>query len=113
MGTLKRIGIAVIVGVVLVGIAGVVALVTGDHARFFEGCAVIFLACGAVAAIMSGTLFVGSSYSSRAAMTQVPAPAADRSSDDVVDPDTRSRLNSVYPVIAGLPSLGIALLHNL
>ena len=105
-------GIALIVGAVLVGIAGITALATGDDARFIQGCALIAMVCVVAALIMSGTLFAGSSYPSRAAMTKVPAPAADRS-EDVVDPETRSRLNSIYPVIAGLPSIAIALLHYL
>ena len=113
MGTVKRIGIALIVGAVLVGIAGIVALATGTDARFFQGCAVIALVSVGVAVIMSGTLFLGSSYPSRAAMTQLPASAADQLSDDPVDPDTRSRLNSVYPLIVGLPAIAIALLHYL
>ena len=113
MRALKRIGIALIVGAVLVGIAGIVALTTGNDARFFQGCVLIALVCVAAALIMSGTLFAGSSYPSRAAMTQLPAPAADQRSDDPVDPESRSRLNSVYPVIAGLPSIAIAVLHYL
>lgn len=113
MGTLKRVGIALIVGAALVGVAGIVAAATGNDARFFQGCALVALVGVAAAVIMSGTLFVGSSYPSRAAMTQLPAPAADRQSDDPLDPETRSRLNSVYPVIAGLPSIAIALIHYL
>ena len=95
------------------GIAGIAALATGDDARFFQGCALIALLCVYAALVMSGTLFAGNNYPSRAAMTQVPAPTADRLSDDAVDPETRSRLNSIYPVIAGLPSIAIALLHYL
>ena len=113
MGTVKRSGIALIVGAVLVGIAGIVALVTGADARFFQGCAVIALVCVASAVIMSGTLYLGSSYPSRAAMTQLPASAGDHQFDDPVDPDTRSRLNSVYPLVVGLPSIAIALIHYL
>lgn len=113
MGTLKRVGIALIVGAVLVGIAGIVALVTGNDARFFQVCALIALVCVAAAVIMSGALFVGSNYPSRAAMTQLPATEADGQSDDPVDPETRSRLNSVYPVLVGLPSIVVALLHYL
>jgi hypothetical protein len=112
-GALKRIGIALIVGAALVGIAGIVALAAGNDARFFQGCALIALVCVAAAVIMSGSMFVGGSYPSRAAMTQLPAPAADRQSDDPVDSETRSRLNSVYPLVAGLPSIAIALLHYL
>jgi hypothetical protein len=113
MGALKRIGIALIVGVALVGVAGIVALVTGNDTRLFQGCAVIALVCVVAAGIMSGTLFVGGNYPSRTAMTQLPAPAADQRSDDPVDSETRSRLNSVYPVIAGLPSIAIVVLHYL
>ena len=93
------------------GIAGIVALVTDTDARFFQGCAVIALRRSAV--IMSGTLNLGSSYPSRAAMTQLPASAGDHQFDDPVDPDTRSRLNSVYPLVVGLPSIAIALIHYL
>jgi hypothetical protein len=113
MGALKRIGIALVVGAVLVGIAGFVALATGNDSRFFQGCVLIALVCMATAFIMSGTLFVGRTYPSRAAMTQLPAPAADRRSDDPVDPETRSHLNSVYPVIVALPSIAVAFLHYL
>jgi CBS domain containing-hemolysin-like protein len=67
MGTLKRVGIALIVGAVLVGVAGIVALATGNDARFFQGCVMIALVCVAAALVMSGTLFVGSTYPSRAA----------------------------------------------
>ena len=91
MGTLKRIGIALIIGAALV----------------------LALVCVAAALIMSGTLFVGREYPSRAAMTQLPEPAADPRSGDPVDPETRSRLNSIYPVAVGLPSIVIALLHYL
>ncbi len=113
MGTLKRIGIALIIGAALVGIAGLVALATGNDARLFQGCALVALVCVAAALIMSGTLFVGREYPSRAAMTQLPEPAADPRSGDPVDPETRSRLNSIYPVAVGLPSIVIALLHYL
>ena len=113
MGALKRIGIALVVGAVLVGIAGFVALATGNDSRFFQGCVLIALVCMATAFIMSGTLFVGRTYPSRAAMTQLPEPAADPRSGDPVDPETRSRLNSIYPVAVGLPSIVIALLHYL
>jgi uncharacterized membrane protein len=113
MGALKRISIALIVGAALVGIAGIVALATGNDARFFQGCALIALVGMATAFIMSGTLFVGRTYPSRAAMTQLPAPAADQQSDDPVDPETRSHLNSAYPVIVALPSIAIALRHYL
>lgn len=95
MGTLKRVGIALLVGAALAGIAGIVALVAGDGARFYQGCVVIAVGCVAVAAIMSGAVFVGKDYPSRAAMTQMPAPAADQRADDPVDPETRGRLNSV------------------
>lgn len=113
MGSLERIGIALGLGAVLVGAAGIVALATGNDARFFQGCALIALVCVGAALIMSGVLFAGSSYPSRAAMTQAPAPAADPRSDDPADPETRSRLNSVYPVIVGLPSIVLAVLHYL
>jgi hypothetical protein len=112
MATLKRAGIALIVGAVLVGIAGITALATGDDERFFQGCALIAMVCVGAALVMSGALFAGSSYPSRAAMTDVPSPADGRS-DDPVDPDTRSRLGSIYPILAGLPSIAIALLHYL
>ena len=113
MGSLKRICIALVLGAALVGVAGIVALATGNDARFFQGCALIAMVCVGAALIMSGTLFVGSTYPSRAAMAQVPAPAADPRSDDPVDPETRSRLNSVYLVIVGLPSIVVAVLHYL
>ena len=113
MGALRRIGIALLIGALLVGIAGIVALITGDSARFFQGCALIAVICIAAALIMSGTLFVGSSYPSRAAMTQLPVPAPEQQSDDAVDAETRSRLNAVYPVLAGLPSIAVALVHYL
>jgi hypothetical protein len=113
MAALKRSGIALIAGAVLVGIAGIVGLVTGNDARFFQGCVAIFLVCGAAGAIMSGALLFGTNYPSRAAMTQLPTPGTDQRSDDPVDPGTRSRLNSVYLVIAGLPSIAISSLHYL
>jgi hypothetical protein len=111
VGALKRIGIALLVGALLVGVAAIVALLTGNEARFFQACAVVAVVCVAAALIMSGTLFVGGSYPSRAAMTQVALPGAEQRSDDPIDPETRSRLHSVYPVIAGLPSIAVALIH--
>jgi len=110
---LKRGGIALAVGAVLVAIAGLVALITGDDARFYQGCLLVTAVCVGAALIMSGSLFVGGSYPSRAAMTQLPAPAPDQQSDDPVDSETRSRINSVYPVIAAIPSAVVAALHYL
>ena len=108
---MKRIGIALAVGAALVAVAGLVALVAGSD-RFFQACAVIALVCLGATVVMSGVMFTGSGYPSRAAMTQLPAPAGGES-DDPVDPATRSRLNSVYPLIAGLPCIVIAALHFL
>ncbi len=109
---MKRIGIALAVGAALVGVAGIVALIAGgDH--FFQACAAMAVVCVGATVVMSGVLFTGSNYPSRAAMTQMPAPAAGAAIDDPVDPETRSRLNSAYPLIAGLPCIVIAALHFL
>jgi hypothetical protein len=43
-------------------------------------------------------------------MTQLPQSAE---TGDVIDPQTRSRLNSVYPLIAALPSVVVPLFHFL
>ena len=109
---MRRIGIALAVGAALVGVAGIVAVVAGSG-RFYQACAVVAVVCLGATVVMSGVLFVGSSYPSRAAMTQLPTPAGDARTDDVVDSETRSRLNSVYPLIAGLPCIVIAALHYL
>ena len=109
---MKRIGIALAVGAALVAVAGIVALFAGGD-RFFQVCAVIAVICVGATVVMSGVLFTGSSYPSRAATTQTPAPADDAASDDPVDPETRSRLSSVYLLIAGLPCIVIAALHFL
>ena len=112
MGTVKRLGVALLVGVGLAGLAALVALLTGDEGRFWQVCFVIAVACNGIVAIMSGTLFVGSSYPSRAAMGQVPAPTPDQ--DPIgLDPDNRSRFNSVYVATAGLPSIIVVLIHYL
>jgi hypothetical protein len=107
----KRIGIALAVGVVLVGISGIVAAVAGT-ARFYQACAVVGLVCVGAAVVMSGIL-INARSTSGAAMTQLPAPAPGNESDDVVDSETRSRLNSVYPLLAGLPCIVIAAVHYL
>jgi len=109
---MKRIGIALTIGIALVGVAGIVALVAGSG-RFFQASAVIGVVCLGATVVMSGVLFTGGNYPSRAAMTQLPAPAGDGEADDPVDPDTRSRLSSVYPLIAGLPCIIIAALYFL
>ncbi len=109
---MKRIGIALAVGAALVAVAGIVALIAGGD-RFFQTCAVMAVVCVGATVVMSGVLFAGSNYPSRAATTQMPAPAADAAGDDPVDPETRSRLNSVYPLIAGLPCIVIAAQHFL
>jgi hypothetical protein len=108
----RRIGIALLVGVALVGVAGIVALIAGSD-RFFQACSVVAVVCVGASVAMSGALFVGHDYSSRAAATPLPAPADGNESDDVVDPETRSRLNSVYPLLAGLPCIAIAAMHYL
>ena len=100
------------VGVALLGVAGIIALVAGT-ARFYQACALLGLICLAATLVMSGVLFAGTSYPSRAAMTQLPAPADGSQTEDAVDSETRSRLNSVYPLIAALPCLVIAGLHYL
>jgi hypothetical protein len=111
-GSMRHIGIALAVGAALVAAAGLIALVAGSD-RFFQACAVIAVICLGATVVMSGVLFAGGSYPSRAAMTQLPAPADDAQADDPVDPETRSRLNSVYPLIAGLPCIVIAAMHYL
>ena len=109
MGTLKRAGAALAVGVTLVGIAAVIGLLAGGT-RFYQACAVVAVVCIGAALVMSGALLFGTNYPSRAAMVNDHlAPEPDR--QDPVDPETRARLNSVYPLIAGLPSVAIALVH--
>ena len=110
-GDVRHIGIALAVGVALVGVASIVALVAGSG-RFYQACAVLVVVCLGATLVMSG-VFAGSSYPYRAAMTQLPTPAGDARTDDVVDPETRSRLNSVSPLIAGLPCIVIAAVHYL
>lgn len=109
---MRRIGIALAVGAALVAVAGIVALIAGSD-RFFQACAIIAVLAVGATVVMSGALFTGSSYPSRAAMTQMPASADGSGTDDPVDPETRSRLNSVYPLIAGLPCIIIAAVHYL
>lgn len=112
MRTIKRLGAALLIGVGLLGVAALVSLLTRNEARFYQGCFVIAIACAGAVAIMSGTLFVGSSYPSRAAMGQVPASSPDQ--DPIgLEPDNRSRLNSVYVGMAGLPSIITVLIHYL
>ena len=107
---MRRIGIALAVGAALVGVAGIVGLVAGSD-RFFQACAVIAVISVGATVVMSGVLFTGGNYPSRAAMTQMPATAGD--ADDPVDSETRSRLNSVYPLLAGLPCMVITAVHYL
>jgi hypothetical protein len=109
---MRRIGIALAVGAALVAVAGIIALVTGGD-RFFQACAVVGVVCVGATAVMSGVLFAGGNYPSRAAMTQMPAAAGDADTDDPVDSETRSRLNSVYPLLAGLPCIVMAAVHYL
>jgi hypothetical protein len=109
VATLKRIGIALAVGAVFVGIAALVALVAGNSDRFYQSCGLIAIACVTVGLIMSGSLFFGNSYPSRAAMTQLPAPGNE--SGDPVDSETRTRLTLGYELVVGLPAIVIALLH--
>ena len=109
---MRRIGIALAVGAALVALAGIVALVAGSD-RFFQACAVIAVVSLGAAVVMSGVLFTGGNYPSRAAMTQMPASADGSRTDDPVDPETRSRVNSVYPLIAGLPCIIIVAVHYL
>ena len=109
---MRRIGIALVVGAALVAVAGIVALVAGSD-RFFQACAVIAVVSVGATVVMSGVLFAGGNYPSRAAMTQIPATAGDADADDPVDSETHSRLNSVYPLLAGLPCIVIAAVHYL
>lgn len=109
---MRRIGAALAVGAALVALAGIVGLVAGVD-RFYQACGVVAVVSLGATAVMSGVLFVGGNYPSRAAATQLPAAAHDARAEDPVDPETRSRLNSVYPLLAGLPCIVIAATHYL
>jgi len=111
MRTLRRLAVALLVGCALLGVAALISLVLGDPGDWFFRVSAIIGSVGLLAGgVMSGSLFFGTSYASRAATV---APPTAPGSPDPNNEGSSSRLNSVYPVVAVLPCLAIAVVHYL